>query len=94
MKAESQPESQPEWSQSEARVEPEFIRDRVLHVLATDSLSKAEISRKLGQKDVSGPLNTVIRKLRQEGLIEYTIPEKPNSRLQKYRLTDKKKKDN
>jgi ATP-dependent DNA helicase RecG len=83
------PESQPESSQSEARVEPEFIKDRVLYVLATGPLSKAEISRKLGQKDVSGPLNAIIRKLRKEGVIEYTIPEKPNSRLQKYRLTNK-----
>jgi len=27
--------------------------------------------------------------LRQQKIIEHTIPEKPNSRLQKYRLTDK-----
>lgn len=74
-------------------MKPAFIGDRVLQVLATDPLSKVEISRKLGQKGVSGPLNAVIRKLLQEGLIEYTIPEKPNSRLQKYRLTDERKKD-
>lgn len=27
---------------------------------------------------------------KNEGLIEYTLPEKPNSRLQKYRLTEKR----
>ena len=50
---------------------------------------KPEISRQLGQKKVSGQLNKVIRKLLKDGLIQYTIPEKPNNRVQKYRLTEK-----
>jgi ATP-dependent DNA helicase RecG len=58
-------------------------------MLGDGSLSKVEISRRFGQKEVSGQLNLVIRNLRQKGLIKYTIPEKPNSRLQKYRLCDK-----
>jgi len=29
----------------------------------------------------------MIRILRRERIIEYTLPDKPNSRLQKYRLT-------
>jgi len=34
---------------------------------------------------------TYISPARQAGLIEYIIPEKPTSRFQKYRLTDKGK---
>jgi len=36
---------------------------------------------------VSGQLNKVIRTLLVAGQIELTIPLKPNSRLQQYRLT-------
>ena len=50
-------------------------------------LAKSAISAGLEQKAVSGQLNKVIRELLREELIEYTIPEKPNSRLQQYRLT-------
>jgi ATP-dependent DNA helicase RecG len=55
----------------------------VLNIIA----SKADISRKLGQMQISGQLNkVVVRKLIDAGVIEYTIPEKLRSRLQKYRL--------
>ncbi|MDO8722061.1 MAG: hypothetical protein Q7J31_07505 [Syntrophales bacterium] len=50
-------------------------------------MGKAEISLALGQKKVSGQLNKIIHELLAENKIEYTIPEKPNSRLQKYHLT-------
>ena len=50
-------------------------------------MSKAEISAGLGQKEISGQLNRVIRLLLQERLVSYSIPAKPNSRLQKYILT-------
>ena len=76
-------------SQVESKVEsqPESLDRRVLTLLKTQALSKADISTHLGQKEVSGQLNKVIRSLIAQGLIEYTLPDKPNSRLQKYRLT-------
>ena len=50
-------------------------------------MSKADLSRNLGQKRVSGQLNKVIRGLLVDGLVGYTIPDKPQSRQQKYHLT-------
>ena len=43
----------------------------------------------LGQKEISGQLNKVVRVLLGDQTIEYTIPDKPNSRMQRYRLTAK-----
>ena len=62
---------------------------RVLRVLERDDLGKKTLSIGLGQKEISGQLNKTIRVLLADQSIEYTIPGKPNSRLQKYRLTAK-----
>jgi len=59
----TQPESQ-----------PESLDARVLGMLKRQSLSKIEISRGLGQKEISGRLNQIIRQLLAEHLVEYTIP--------------------
>ena len=50
----------------------------------------SEISLKIGAgKQVAGALKRLVQDLLSETLIERTLPEKPNSRLQKYRLTKK-----
>ncbi|MXX07864.1 MAG: DUF4062 domain-containing protein [Gammaproteobacteria bacterium] len=86
----SQPESRPE-SQPESEPQPEsrLLTERVLGLLINGSMSKAKLSKNLGQKEVSGQLNKVVRSLMSEQLIEYTLPENPRSRLQQYRLTPK-----
>jgi ATP-dependent DNA helicase RecG len=75
-------------SQLESQLESDSLSERVLATLKGGALGKAAISAGLGQKQVSGPPHGVVRQLVDAGLITMTLPDKPNSRLQKYRLTD------
>ena len=70
---------------------PEDLKSRVLNLLADGPMSKSELSTKLGHREVSGQLNKVVRDLLTSGMIEYTLPKKPTSPRQQYRLTDKGK---
>jgi len=87
--SQSQSRVEAESRQSQGRVRAESTKNDILEALSLEPLSKAEIAKQLSLNTVTGHLNRIIRSLLEDGLIEYTIPEKPNSRLQKYRLCDK-----
>jgi hypothetical protein len=90
---ESRPESRPE-SRSESRLASRLeslLAAKILMLLAQEETGKSAMAQYLGHKTVSGELHKQIKRLLASGLITMTNPEKPNSRLQKYRLTAKGK---
>ena len=76
-------------AESGAESKAESLRKAVLSLLSNGPLSKSEIATALGFNKISGNFNDVVRDILKEGLIEYTIPEKPQSRLQRYKLKAK-----
>ena len=65
------------------------MREEILLLLMTGPLASVEIARRFGKKRVYGNLTRRIATLLDDKLIAQTMPEKPNSRLQKYRITAK-----
>jgi ATP-dependent DNA helicase RecG len=62
--------------------------ERLLVLLAEEGeLSSADIRERLQLKDRTHVREHYINPALAQKLVEYTIPEKPKSRLQKYRLT-------
>jgi ATP-dependent DNA helicase RecG len=67
------------------------IESRVVAALGKEPLNWHSLAGQFGHRSVSGALRKAISILLQNEWIECTTPEKPNSRLQKCRLTEKRK---
>ncbi|PAT40158.1 helix-turn-helix domain-containing protein [Vandammella animalimorsus] len=77
---------EPQGAQSEAQSEAQS--DRVLQLLTAGPSSANALALGLGLKTKTGALKRTIKALVEQGLIAYTVPNKPDSRLQQYRLTE------
>ena len=65
------------------------VQWKVLATLCTGVMSTAELSKAVGIGQSKNMRRRYLRLLLDMRFIEYTIPNKPNSRLQKYRLAEK-----
>ena len=65
--------------------------EQIVLALATRTMGSEELTRIVGVGAARDLRRRYARVLLDDGIIEFTIPEKPNSRLQKYRLTAKGK---
>ena len=65
----------------------------IASLLADGSLSRQELMEQVGLRDRKSFYGLYILPSLDIGFIEYTIPNKPNSRLQKYRITAKGRKE-
>jgi ATP-dependent DNA helicase RecG len=65
------------------------LYSQVLEIAKQKELSTTDISNVLGQKRISGQLRIVLAKLIKDKLLAWTIPEKPKSKNQQYKITDR-----
>ena len=71
-------------SGAQSRAQSEVI----VTALSAGALSASELIKILGLDSKTGSFKRTIKELLEQKIIEYTIPDKPNNRLQKYRLTE------
>ncbi len=76
----------------EAPVELSATDSAILKALTKLALGRSSLLPLLGDTRPTGNYKKAMEKLMIIGLIEMTIPDKPNSRLQKYQITEKGRK--
>lgn len=73
-------------AQSKAQSRAQSLQ--VLSVLSHGERSATELAEAIGLRSKTGALKRTLSELLSGGLIQYTLPDKPTSRLQRYRITD------
>jgi ATP-dependent DNA helicase RecG len=76
-------------SEAQSRAQSRAQSQQIIAALEHKPLSMNELIVALGLKSKTGSLKRAVKELLDAKLVEYTIPEKPSSRLQQYRLTEK-----
>ncbi len=76
-------------SRAQSGPESEGQSTAVLELLYWDgNVSANQLAEKLGLQSKTGAFKRTLQELLEQKFVEYTIPEKPQSRMQKYRLTE------
>ncbi|MFB1488774.1 MULTISPECIES: Fic family protein [unclassified Thiocapsa] len=60
--------------------------ESIVQALSDGPLSASELMEALGLESKTGAFKRAIKELLDQAVIAYTIPDRPGSRLQKYRL--------
>ncbi|MBI5365976.1 MAG: hypothetical protein HZA54_02970 [Planctomycetes bacterium] len=77
----------PRWSESWSEWRKGSVAYKALFGLRPGPKSRSELVAVVGHKTVTRALRLALKDLLKAALVEYTMPSKPNSRLQKYALT-------
>jgi ATP-dependent DNA helicase RecG len=75
--------------QDGVHVELSETEQRILNVVNDGPRKSSEIAAELGYSTRTRNVRSALKKLLEGGLLELTVPDKPNSRNQKMRITDK-----
>jgi len=73
---------------AQSKAQSKAQSEDILQLLVRQALSAGALTKALGLKSKTGALKRILKELLDLGLIAYTLPDKPSSRLQQYRLTD------
>jgi DNA-directed RNA polymerase specialized sigma subunit len=91
LKGEAQQKAQEEAQDKHLENKEEWlstIEKKIVELLKKENKSKSDIANALGYESITGNLKRALKNLIDNGIIDYTIPDKLNSRYQQYKLTE------